>query len=303
MLTHEATRETLTTIGITVADLLGSGSESWVYALDDARILRLYNGDVSRSAYVGRLKAFYNALPAFTFVCPVIHETGRVGSVVYAIEQRIPGLAMGVVLPNLPATARTRAFIGYLQALTELRRVTYPTRPYGELLTEHPVQAPTWSAFLEASMTARLEEHRARLDADVQNLDTAIAIAFERVATIPEPPKALVHGDYYPNNVLLGDDLRVSGILDFSAMTVVGDPFMDVAGGLLFLEGSPSYQPTDRELLGGLIRREYGAAVMDRIDTYRLYYSLYFAGAWNDDPNLYRWCVNNLNQAIADQRT
>jgi len=40
---------------------------------------------------------------------------------------------------------------------------------------------------------------------------------------------------------------------------------------------------------------------MDRIYTYRLYYSFYFAGAWSDDPRLYRWYVKNLNRAMADR--
>ena len=69
MLTPEARHVTLTTFGLTEADLLGSGSESRVYALDAARVLRVYNSGASLETYAARLKAFYDTLPPFSFAC------------------------------------------------------------------------------------------------------------------------------------------------------------------------------------------------------------------------------------------
>jgi len=235
----------------------------------------------------------------FSFVCPLIYEIGHVHGWLYSIENRIPGHEMAVVLSGLAPEQREQAFANYLHAVTELRAVTYPDRPYGELLKRHPLRASSWREFLHASIEASIAANQVPLASDVTDLDAVVATARTALATIPEPPKALVHGDYFPKNVMLAEDLRVSGIIDFSPMTVVGDPLMDVAGGLLFLEVLDTYQPADSEILSALIRQEYGAGIVDIIEAYRLYYSFYFAGAWRDDTRLYAWCVSNLKRAAA----
>jgi aminoglycoside phosphotransferase (APT) family kinase protein len=39
----------------------------------------------------------------------------------------------------------------------------------------------------------------------------------------------LVHGDYFPENVMVADDGRVCGVIDFSALTVIGDADLSIS--------------------------------------------------------------------------
>jgi len=123
------------------------------------------------------------------------------------------------------------------------------------------------------------------------------------LAGIPEhPPKSLVHGDFYPSNVMVTDDLDVSGVLDFSPMTIVGDSRVDVAGSLMWLEVVAGAGPADTDTLRQLIVQRYGQQIKPMLDFYRIVYSLYFAGARDADPKLYRWCVKNLQRWQDQQR-
>ena len=45
----------------------------------------------------------------------------------------------------------------------------------------------------------------------------------------------MVHGDYFYDNLLVGEDLKISAVLDFSDLSVVGDHKMDITGALIYL--------------------------------------------------------------------
>jgi hypothetical protein len=93
----------------------------------------------------------------------------------------------------------------------------------------------------------------------------------------------------------------VTGILDFSPMTVAGDPRLDLAGALIFLEVVAPYRPEDSTTVEDVITARHGDAVLSVIELYRIYYSLYFSATKEFDPELYRWCVNNLTKRPAAQ--
>jgi aminoglycoside phosphotransferase (APT) family kinase protein len=170
-------------------------------------------------------------------------------------------------------------------------------QPYGELLTEQPLTADAWHGFLVRLVDRALAEDGEALRADSGWDDESKARLLEHLAVVPErPAKPLVHGDFFPSNVMVTDDLRVSGVLDFSPMTVLGDSQVDLAGSLMWLEVVPGYQPADSATLRHLIVERHGERIEPVIDLYRLVYSVYFAGARLDDPKLYDWCVANLRR-------
>jgi len=110
--------------------------------------------------------------------------------------------------------------------------------------------------------------------------------------------KSLVHGDYFPGNVFIDDTLQVYAVGDFGYSTVVGDPRMDVAGAIVFLEVVEGYQPADTQLL-----LQHGARRPDRvsaeiIELYRLYYSLYFSHCKHDDPKTYALDLRRANGPV-----
>ena len=61
----------------------------------------------------------------------------------------------------------------------------------------------------------------------------------------PHPPKALVHGDYFPGNLLMSERLEVSAVIDFSVFTLVGDPLLDAACAVVFLEMNEPFTDAD----------------------------------------------------------
>jgi hypothetical protein len=99
--------------------------------------------------------------------------------------------------------------------------------------------------------------------------------------------------------VFIDDTHTVYGVGDFGYSTLVGDPRMDIAGAIVFLEVVEGYQATDTALLLQQVQRGPGRISADIIDLYRLYYSLYFSHCKHDDPTTYAWCVQNLRHVAA----
>ncbi|CAM04617.1 aminoglycoside phosphotransferase (APT) family kinase protein [Saccharopolyspora erythraea NRRL 2338] len=127
-------------------------------------------------------------------------------------------------------------------------------------------QVRRWSKQLAASHSRDIEgieELRDRLAASVP--DTARA--------------AIVHGDYRLDNVIVGDDLRISAVLDWE-MATLGDPFTDLGLLAVYWEGfrgipenpiakgvGPEYDfPTARELLDRYAERS--GADLSELDWY-----------------------------------
>jgi putative membrane protein len=104
----------------------------------------------------------------------------------------------------------------------------------------------------------------------------------------------LVHGDYFPGNVFIDDDLTISGVGDFSGLTIIGDPRMDLAGAVAYVEVVDSYRPDDTAFLLRLVTERHGEAILPILALYRLYYSLFFTVCKADDPEFYAWCIENL---------
>ncbi len=97
-------------------DLLGFGSESRVYALDDERILRVCERDADRG-YVDRLRKFYERLSHhdLPFEVPVVLEIATHSDLLYAIEKRIQGSRMSDFLKTATGEARTRSLVSYVE--------------------------------------------------------------------------------------------------------------------------------------------------------------------------------------------
>ena len=105
-----------------------------------------------------------------------------------------------------------------------------------------------------------------------------------------------MHGDYFPGNVIVDKHGEVRAVIDFSPMTVAGDPRLDVICALIFLEVDDGYQQSDSDAVLRLAEERIGAELQELSAVYRTYYSLYFSGCRDSDPSLYRWCVANLSQ-------
>lgn len=278
------------------ADLLGAGSESRVFAMDDEHVLRVFHDNMSWD-YVESRRLFYDELAKrkLPFAVPELYSVGAWVGHIFTTEKRILGQDFSVVLPTLEGSERAKALTSYLDAVVTLGKELFPDQPYGELIATPPIRSDSWQGYLKGRMEQMLLKSRVDLEADVPLLDSALAKIYEQLPTLgDEPAKSLVHGDYFPGNVFIDDDLTICGVGDFSYATLVGDWRLDVAGALWLMGTAPNYRPEDTEFLRQLVLENWGSEVLAATDLYKLYYSVYFSGCKVDDYATYAWCVKNL---------
>jgi len=280
--------------GVTEAARIGAGGEAVVYALDEARVLRVPRSGSFNVAAIARQSALLDMIDGrLPFATPKILEIAAT----HVIERRLPGRSMLERLTALSGERRARAWANYLAAAGAMSRVTFPERDFGQLVAEAPQTAPTWHDYLEASLRGFAKRNRATIlgvAGDVEALVAGALALLDGVAK--EPPHALVHGDVFPGNVLLADDLSVSAVIDFSGFTLVGDPLYDLAGACIFPEMIAEAREADVALLRSL-------AGSDDFRFYRAYFAFFSADpalAASPYPLMHAWGMREL-RALADR--
>jgi aminoglycoside phosphotransferase (APT) family kinase protein len=293
-------RDLFTRFGVTERDLLGRGGQSSVYALDEGRVLRVYNAQTA-PGFPRALRDFYAALdvPPLPFAIPRIHETGAHDGTLYAIEARLAGTPLLAAFAAFDPATRSRAAAGFLQAAALLGRIRHPQTAFGELLAANPIHGATWRGVLIAKGETRARECAAHLRKDVPQLDRALDRYRALVAQVPEPMPGLVHGDYYGANVLATGDGTVAAVIDFSHLSLIGDSRMDVVGAWHALEALDGLAPADRAAARGILKEAGVPEGSTSFDAYSAYFALLHAGAHEQVPPLYRWCVRTLNALAA----
>jgi aminoglycoside phosphotransferase (APT) family kinase protein len=232
---------------------------------------------------------------------PEIIEQGEDGGIFYSLDRLIPGRPLHELMPVLEGDDRRGALASYTDAAFEIASLPRVREEYGAFLRDDDsIRASSWSAYLLARMRRCLDEAPWLRD-DVPALDAIVAALTQRIEATAPVPKALVHGDYFPGNVLIGDDLTVSGVIDFGPLTVIGDPILDLASAVIFLEvARPGYRIEDTAFVRDRLFARVGAAIDDAIVTYRGWYAIRFSPYRDDDANLYAWCTGSLNRVAGE---
>jgi aminoglycoside phosphotransferase (APT) family kinase protein len=279
---------------LTAADRLGGGEEAEVYALDTERVLRIYKGQ-GTPEIARRRREFYAALDStrVAFRVPVILAEHEQAGVYHSVEERIAGMSLIGALPTLTGAARRRALRNYAQASLALKKLGYSQDGFGEVLAASPIRSRTWAEFILARVGKCLADHGRRVGVTAEEAARALrrleSLLAQRRCTRPE----LVHGDYYPANVMVDGDGRVTGVIDFSPLTVIGDARMDGAGAVLYLMGMPEITREDRELVFDCVK-EHG---IDEtvLDLYRIFFAFRFLEV--ERQELLDWCIATIRTA------
>ena len=237
-------------------------------------------------------------LPPLPFAVPRIREISRIDGQLYVIEDRIAGQSMSALLPGLSGERRAAALRAYLAAAEAMSVATAPGEAFGDLLRDQPRRSDSWSEYLTASVRKAAEDKV--LAAAVPGLAQIARRFIARLEAIPEPERCIVHGDIWPPNVMMNDDLQVTGLIDFSFTTRIGDHFMDLAGACHFLLATKASSQADHDYLKQLILAKHGAEVIDRIGLYAVWFAFDFAFN-HDDATVFAWCAK-LIRGFADQR-
>ena len=273
-----------------------SGWESTVYALGATQILRIPRPEAGSEDQVRARAAFPANLPPLPFDVPRVREISRIDGRLFVIEDQIAGQSMASLLPNLSGERRAQALRAYLAAAEAMAVATAPGEAFGDLLLDRPRRSEHWSDYLIARVRTAVRDDV--LAADIPGFAGIVERVVARLATIPDPTKCIVHGDIYPANVMMNDALQVTGLIDFSFTTRIGDHVMDLAAATYFPLATESPSQADHAYLKQLILAKHGADVIDRIELYAVWSAFDFAFN-HGDATVYAWCLN-LIRGFAD---
>jgi putative membrane protein len=300
---HESEADMLAAFGTRRDQLLGSGGESEVFALDHDRVLRLYRSRHEaprRTAF--QLRALYDAWRGtdIGIELPVIIDMGERNGRFYTVDRRFSGRSFSSWLQSADLTQRRPALISFLDATEKLQRLPCPVPGFARLIGDGaPQQFSSLGELLASMLQGPLETSRTQLERDVHAVDEVWNRMHRDLAERSVAP-ALVHGDVCPPNAYLSQGRQgvvVTGIGDFSPHTISADPLMDVAGALIFLELEPyADAPADAAWLEAVAVARQGREIVRWIDVYRRYYGFYFSNAYAFDPTLYAWCLRQLSR-------
>ncbi len=292
----ETVARLLNAFGVKFDRPLGSGQESDVFAIDDRRVLRLYRRSSDRR-HLARLANFYTRLDRrdAPFIVPEIIEFGEREGIAYAVETRVSGIDSAKALGRLEGEKRFQAIRTYVEAATAIRSLKYPQTEFGEVIAANPVRRETWAEFVVARAVQCLDEHRHLLVGVLERPERGISALEARLVSRSAASPSLVHGDYFPENVMLANDGRICGVIDFGALTLIGDADLDLACAVLNLTGMAGVTPEDRRV--ALKRAEALGLTKETLDLYGLYYAFRFLGAQRENDGLFRWCMRTIREA------
>ena len=272
---------------------------SSIYDIGDGRALKIYSGPQDER-YFPRLRAFSQRLQqyALPYAVPYIYESGAVGETHFHIERRLPGQELAQVFPRLTRQERERALASFLDALPPFHAIRWPHQPFGEQLNVwEEIVTETWPDYLHERISATLAHSYPDLRADLPAVERIIHAYRQQVNALPcQTPKCLVHGDYFLGNVLSNERGILTAIVDFSPLTLVGDPLMDLAGAYYFCQIFDFVTEADYRFLRQQIDQRYGPHCWQRIDLYHTFYSLRFSDCKGPDNHTYRWCLRRLRR-------
>lgn len=281
--------------GLADGDRLGQGTEAEVYRLDPRRVLKIFGAHVNPLTIESR-RAFCAGLDASRvgFAVPCVFEAAQTRGTHHTIEARIAGSSLGEALPRLIGAARRDALLAYAEASTRVAEIGIPPGRFGELVAVPPLMADSWADFVAARAEAELRRNGGRLAGTVDRPERALARLEGWLARRPAAEPRLVHGDYYPPNVMVDDAGRVTGIVDFGNLALRGDPRLDPACALLSLENFDGVTAEDRGIVAGHLR---GRGLCDDEDlrVYALFYAFRFLDT--EREVLFRWCARTIGAA------
>ena len=290
--------------GLRASDFLGEGGESLVYALGNDHILRLPKRQPFDRGSRARLKRFLGLIHGrLPFVTATIEEIGPEEA--YTIETRVPGKPMAEFLRAANDDLRDHALRNYVAAIDDFRAIEFDALPYGHILAAHPVTAGDWRTFARDSLARFRSVNRIAIARDVGDPYRLFDKAADMIERLPlHPPKYLVHGDYFPGNVLLAPDLSIAGVIDFGPFTVVGDPVLDLAVSYLTLELIEECSAEDARFVRDLVMERHGAEIAPALRFYRAYLAFSMADPVNNAapyPRLYEWAIAMLKLLAEDR--
>lgn len=231
--------ELLSYLGINEQDLLGQGSESWLFALDTDRIARINRHGATqiqvekRNGLLAELGRYADRVP---FAIPQVLDTELIAGCIITIERRLPGRPLNQVLSEHTGEQRASLIRQYLEAAAQIGDLPINRPWFGDLIHPKAIHTNSFRSYLEA----RAQSSLISAGKDYQNIDPA-----QLAEALPEPNEpSLVHLDAFPEN-MLADDGRITAVLDFGQSAIMGDRRLDPLTAAAYLAPEITLESTD----------------------------------------------------------
>jgi hypothetical protein len=299
----DAARERiLSKYGVSPEARLSGGMEAEVYAWGPDAVLKLYPGTV-RPNEMRTLQAFYDSLERerVPYALPRIHTVAQEGDWLVTVEQRLAGTRMSALLPALTPGELETTMGRYLDAALAVSNLSPPPGfDRYKLLDPESISRRAegdWHRFLARYLALQLEQVGRCLARDVPHFADRV----RALQAVLDPPYRgayrLVHGDFFPGNLMVDGEGQVTALLDFGLLTMYGDPLFDIATGWVFFDMYDKLGARARERCLDVILGRLGGGVRGTLYRYVLIYSILSANTYSPAcaDGHYRWCVDNLN--------
>ena len=288
--------------GVSLDAKLSSGMEAEVYAYGPNMVLKLYPG-TARLDDLLILQRFYETLDRerLPYALPCIHSVAEHGPVLVTLEQRLPGVRLSTLLPGLAPDQLDEMMRRTLDAALALSRLPIPPG-----LDRYKLFDPDrisrradgdWHRFLGRAMEKKLAEVGPYMGRDVCAFEAKMARMRGWLEAPHEGELRLIHGDFFPGNLLVDQEGQIAALLDFGLLTMVGDPLFDIATGWVFFDMYDELRANVRARYLALILERLGESIRRKLYRYVLLYSVLSANTYSAtcSDGHYCWCVDNLN--------
>jgi aminoglycoside phosphotransferase (APT) family kinase protein len=287
---------------LTAADYLGRGMEALVYRFGPTEVLKVYRQPIDL-AYLQRLQRFYAAIDrrSVPFALPEIIHIVAEGAYVVVRERFMLGKTLQSVLATLAPNQLPEVMAHYLATVEQMAHITGGIDTTRCLqLSDSAWQAglTDWHVFWRARLEHVLESSGVQsfLVRDVPQWDSLLYYLRTQLQKPYTGEYALVHGDFYPGNVLVDENMHVCGVLDFSEQTMWGDPLYDVATSWVWFDMYDELESDLRSHYKVMLAQRIGTVALQRCEFYVALYSVISANHFDAtcEDGHYRWCVANL---------
>jgi len=297
-----ARNRVLQTYDVPLDAQLSSGMEAEGYAYGSDAILKLYPGTISLTD-LHILRDFYNSLDRqrVPYALPRIHTVIHEEPFLISIEQRLPGTPMSARLPMSSDAQLALLMQQYLTASIAISHIAMPaTCERYKLFDSDNISAREqgdWHQFLGRYLTHKLAQVEPYLHHDVPRFAENV----RQLRTLLDQPYhgdyRLIHGDFFPGNLLINDEYEITALLDFGLLTMYGDYLFDLATGWVFFDMYDEFKMQMRERYLALLLDRLGVTIRGKLYRYILIYSILSANTYSStcSDGHYHWCVANLS--------
>lgn len=283
------------------AKALAAGVEGAIYDLGRGLIAKVWR---ERAAIdLERMQRFYADVAAvgLPFATPEIIEIQQVDGTSVTYERKLPGAPLqtrlGVNDREIGAAA-ARCVVEVLSALA-----TVPATSSMRELAVLDEDQPLWSGIQDfrAAMIGLLGRRVARFGDVIRDrlpdFDCRYRALRNRVVTISPFPDAVVHGDLFGGNILVGHDVRPVAVLDFGFLTTAGDPRLDAAITASVMNMYGPHAPSITRDMTTRLARELGYPA-EVLLIYQACYAVATSNAFTPDGSdgHFAWCMAQLGR-------